>query len=180
MNATSRIDPAALLERVSEHATLVAPIVASIVRSRNWVGRLDWPDLMQSGFLGLLEACHTYDPGRSSFRTYASRKIEWSVYAALRQNNPLRVVSEHGYAYGDFEQREPIDPAPGPDRAYELRELLDSLSRRQRQLLQLRLSGYTQVQAAREMGISQAAVQGLEQRALKRLRQRERPLDKAA
>ncbi len=160
---------------------MVASIVACIVRSRNWA-KLSWPDLMQAGFLGLLEACYNYNPSRSSFRTYADRRINWAVLASIRLDNPkLQVVNRRDYAYEDFELPEQIDPSPRPDRAYELREALDSLTARQREVLHMRLSGYTQDMIAQQLGISQVAVRGLEQRALKHLRQREKPgLDKAA
>jgi RNA polymerase sigma factor (sigma-70 family) len=162
----------------------VASIVASIVRTHNFPWRPDqWRDLMQAGFLGLLEACHDYNPSRSSFRTYADRRINWAVKAAIARDNPkLQIVGGRDYAYDDdFALPEQIDPAPRPDRAYELRETLDSLSPRQRQLLRLRLSGYTQEQAAREMGISRVAVTNLEARALRNLRQRQQmPIRRAA
>lgn len=168
----SNLDRAAVIECATLHAPLIAPIVASIVRSRNWA-RLSWPDLMQAGFLGLLEACHAYNPARAaSFRTYASKRIEWAVLGAIRNNRgPLQLVDD---------PPERRDSKPLPDRAYELREALDSLSPRQRQVLQLRLSGYTQEMVAAELGISRVAVTNLEARALKHLRQRQHPILRAA
>ncbi len=180
MNATSNLDTAALIQRVSEHSDLVAPIVASIVRSRPRA-KCDWKDLMGAGFLALVEAFYDYNPARSSFRTYASRRIGWAVKAAILENqNPRELLYADVLEIHDLVNNRP-DPRPRPDRAYELREALDSLTTRQREVLQMRLSGYTQDMIARELGISQVAVRGLEQRALKHLRQREKhPLDKAA
>jgi|SRR5579864_1025063 len=169
--SSSNLDRAALIERVSQHAPLVAPIVASIVRSRNWF-HLDWMDLMQAGFLGLLEACHQHNPERASFRTYASKRIEWAVLGAIKQNRPLNLVEE---------LPDVIDPAPGPDRRAELRQILDSLTSQQRRVIELRLSGCKQKLIAEQMGISRVAVTRLEQRALAHLRQRrDRPLRRAA
>ncbi len=65
---------------------------------------------------------------------------------------------------------ERMDPAPLPDSVYALREALSSLSPRQRQVIELRLSGYTQKMIAKDLGISRVAVTNLEARARLRLR----------
>jgi RNA polymerase sigma factor (sigma-70 family) len=169
------LDRADLIERVTLYAPLVSPIVTSIIRLHNWA-RLDWPDLMQAGFLGLLEACHHYNPERSSFSTYATKRIEWAVLGAIKENHPA-----HQRLIEDLDLPERADPAPGPDRALELREILDSLTPQQRRVIELRLSGCSQAMIASELAISRVAVTRLEQRALQHLRQRrDRPVRRAA
>ncbi len=172
MHDIKPLDRASLIERVSEHAALIAPIVASLVRKSNR-RHLSWPDLTQAGFVGLLEACQDreYDPARSSFPTYVSRRIEWAVLHAIRiEHGGLRVIDALERA-----GLERVDPAPLPDSVYALREALGSLSARQRQAVELRLSGFTQALAASEMGISRVAVTNLQARARKRLREYRQP-----
>jgi RNA polymerase sigma factor (sigma-70 family) len=164
-----------VIERVAEHAPLIAPIVASIVRksNRRW---LSWKVLTQAGFVGLLEACHgnEYDSARSSFPTYASRKIEWAVLDAIKVEYPAPQMHVVG------ELPDIADRAPLPDSVYALREALASLSARQREVLEMRLSGYTQEMIALQLGISRVAVTQLQTRARLRLRQGQRPILRAA
>ncbi len=161
----TRIDRASVIERVSEHSCLIAPIVASLVRKSNcrW---LSWPDLTQAGFVGLLKACNSdeYDASRASFSTYASRKIEYAVRDAIKSDRPAPLMQP--VLVG-----EPVDLAPLPDAVYELREALGSLTLRQREAIELLLSGYTRELAAKELGTTRVAVTQLRRRALTRLRQ---------
>lgn len=41
-------------------------------------------DIVQNGYLGLLDAIRTFDPEKASFQTYANRKIQWKIADSLR------------------------------------------------------------------------------------------------
>ena len=44
----------------------------------------DHEDLLQEGMIGLLKAVREYEPGRSSFRSFAARCIRSRIYDAIR------------------------------------------------------------------------------------------------
>lgn len=72
---------------VEQYANLVKSVVRSFVRKGvlNFIG-LD--DLMQDGFLGLLDAIARYEQKGARFSTYAVSRIDGAVVDALRQLNP--------------------------------------------------------------------------------------------
>jgi RNA polymerase sigma factor for flagellar operon FliA len=41
-------------------------------------------EIVQNGYLGLLDAIRTFDPAEASFQTWANRKIQWKIADSLR------------------------------------------------------------------------------------------------
>lgn len=46
-------------------------------------------EIIQNGYMGLIEAVRTFDPVKASFLTYATRKIEWKIAESLRREDWL-------------------------------------------------------------------------------------------
>lgn len=99
---------------VSKHRSLVAKIAKSM--KRKLPSHIELDDLIQSGFIGLLEANKTYknDQG-ATFETYASIKIKGSIIDDLRRNSwgtreSLKRLRQLGEAVNRLEQREQKQP----------------------------------------------------------------------
>ncbi len=79
-------DKIQLEQFVIEHQPLVKKIALHI--KRKLPSHIEFEDLLQSGFIGLLEARKSYknDMG-TSFETYASIRIKGNIIDSLRKNS---------------------------------------------------------------------------------------------
>ena len=146
-------------------------------------------DMISIGTIGLIKAVNTFTPERSiKLATYASRCIGNEILMYLRKSSnrrqeasidePLNVDGDGnelllsdilGSDENQISQRLEQDA----ERAV-LRRAVDSLSPREKRIMELRyLQGKTQMEVAREIGISQAQVSRLEKGALSQFRTRD-------
>ena len=158
-------------------------------------------DLFQVGCIGLIKAIDNFDPNLNvRFSTYGVPMILGEIRRFLRDNNPVRVSrSIRDLAYHSMQARESVvEPASLYEPAYTdgddtlsiidrvpeasgeeswisdimFRDTVRQLSPRERKIIALRyLSGQTQMQVAKKIGISQAQVSRLEKSALSRIKE---------
>lgn len=69
----------ALARHYLPHATRLGEAYASRVGPT-----VNRDDIVQNGYLGLIEAIRKFDPEKASFRTFATRMIEWKIAEGLR------------------------------------------------------------------------------------------------
>ena len=146
----------------------------------------DADDLVSVGTIGLIKAVNSFNPEKNiKLATYASRCIENEILMYLRRL--VRVRSEVSFdepLNTDWEGNELLlsdvlgtdsdtvykDIETGVEKEL-LRSALEKLPEREKKIMALRyLSGKTQVEVAKEIGISQAQVSRLEKGALERIR----------
>lgn len=174
-----------LLERVQRGETqaygpLLEPYRA-LLRHLAW--RLCLPgvalpeeELVQAGYVGLMQAAQRFDPGRGTrFITYAVPWALGEMRAALRASfgapgaGTVSIdaqTQEGGRTLGDVLQGEPVR-----EETIELHLALSRLDGQARRVIAMRyFEDRTQAEAARLMGSSQAQVSRLERRALDTLR----------
>lgn len=135
-------------------------------------------DLVGWGCLGLVDACDRIDSSMTeeSFEAYCKCKIRGAMLDQIRRECARR------------ESAEPEEWPAGMDAAFErieVAEVLNQLPTKERQVIYLRLEGYTQEDVGRALTIGRDATARLERRAIasmrKLLRQpRARPLRIAA
>ena len=139
----------------------------------------DWEDLLQEGFLGLLNAINCYQPGSdASFKTYATscvrNKIISSIRAASKQNH--RILSEalslDVSGPLEFDRQHLLQASVSPEQVMmdqedfeELKTILTtSLSTLEQQTLDLFLQGLSYREIAERMGKTTKSVDNAVQR----------------
>jgi RNA polymerase sigma factor (sigma-70 family) len=146
----------------------------------------DREDLQSLGYLGLLRAAKTFDPGRGvAFSTYAYRCIETTISGALKRETDRQIdCISLSLLTNEFEDHPLEDQIPdkGVDAAAEAlnsceRELferaVEGLPEKQARLVRaLYFDGDSVVQVAQRWGINAQAVQNIHVKALKALRVR--------
>ena len=178
-------DPAAREKLIRHNLRLVAHIVKKYYALPG-----DQEDLISIGTIGLMKAVDTFDSTRRArFSTYASRCIENEIRMHLRRERKtgqtvslqetLEADGESALTLADvlqdgFCMEECCEKKADLRR---VRQLLDTLPARERQILLLRygLGGQppmTQLEAARILGISRSYISRLETHALDLLRQK--------
>lgn len=79
-------EPANASALVSQHGNLVIKIAKKM--SRGLPSHIELEDLIQSGYVGLLEASSTYqESSNATFETYASQRIKGAILDDLRKNS---------------------------------------------------------------------------------------------
>lgn len=113
---------------------------------------LDQEDLISWGLHGLLQAIETYDPGRGTkFETYATSKIQWSIFDELRKSDPLprrmraraKAVERTREALGQRLSRSPTEKEVAQELGVDITEhraFLELYSRAQVNSLELHLA----------------------------------------
>ena len=147
-------------------------------------------DLASIGTIGLIKAAQTFDPGKNiKLATYASRCIENEIRMQFRRNRKtggtvslqeaLESDGDSALTLADVLQVSFCmeDTCETQDDIRRMRQLLDGLPARERQIILLRygLSGQpplTQLETAKLLDISRSYVSRLETHALELLRQR--------
>ena len=150
----------------------------------------DQDDLISIGTIGLMKAVDTFDSDRRArFSTYASRCIENEIRMQFRRNRKtggtvslqeaLESDGDSALTLADVLQDSFCmeDTCETQDDIRQMRQLLDGLPARERQIILLRygLSGQpplTQLETAKLLDISRSYVSRLETHALELLRQR--------
>jgi len=146
--------------RISSRLDYVRPIA----RSLHAVCRvLPLDDLVQYGCLGLIAACDLADESRSveSFEVYCKYKIRGAILDQLRKECARR---ESQLVQG-FDRA--LHTSAGQ---LEIAEMLNRLETRERQVIYLRLEGYTQEEIGRALNLGRSVVVRLERRAIRSLR----------
>ena len=149
------------------------PLLASL--ARRFTGSvLSTPELMQAGYIGLMEAVRRYDANRGAhFITYAVPWVLGEMKRALREAMHT-AVSLDGNADGEegASLLETLRGAEGVSiETIDLRMALAQLTQEEQGVLVQRFfCDKTQTQAAQVLGKSQAQVCRIERRALDRLR----------
>ncbi|MBX5476693.1 MAG: RNA polymerase sporulation sigma factor SigE [Clostridia bacterium] len=152
--------------------------------------RIAIEDLVSIGTIGLIKAVNSFDPAkRIKLATYASKCIENEILMYLRRTNRTKTeVSFDQPLNVDWDGNELLLAdihGTEPDLVYRnveeeadrmlLREALKKLSRRERNIVELRFGlkdgvERTQKQVADHLGISQSYISRLEKRIIRRLR----------
>lgn len=151
---------AARNEIMLEHLGMVRAIARSVHRQFP-LSSLE--DLQQVGAIALLEAVERND-GRNLV-AYAAARVRGAMLSSVcsRRARP-QVLQLMG---------EPADWRTTESR-YELREALESLPEMEREILLRRMEGYTRAELARSIQMSVDQVERYEERAVERLREREK------
>lgn len=119
-------------------------------------------DVRQEAMLGLWRACLTWDPKKSKFSTYSTRCIINQVYMYFRQQkkSPPEMQISLNTPITDTNRLTLADLLEESipsirDEQIILKDLIDSLSPQEFQLVQAKLEGKTQSEIAALMSISQ-------------------------
>lgn len=165
-------------------------LVAHIVK-KYYASPADQDDLISIGTIGLIKAVRTFDGQRQArFSTYASKCIENEIRMHFRKGKKegstvslqetLETAKEESALTLSDVLQDPLrmeEDYEKQDDARRLRQLIERLDARERQILLLRygLGGQpplTQLETAQVVGISRSYVSRLETRALEQLRAR--------
>jgi RNA polymerase sigma factor (sigma-70 family) len=97
---------------VQKHTGLVRKVVSQITARYSWLpGGLEREDLEGWGWIGLMDAARTYDPGRGvQFSTYAYKCIQNAILGALEKARTNQIdCTSLSETYGDDEDNELLD-----------------------------------------------------------------------
>ena len=121
---------------------------------------------MSIGTIGLIKAVNTFTPERSiKLATYASRCIGNEILMYLRKSSNRRQEAS-------IDEPLNIDGEDSWISGLQFRQTVAGLTPREKRIMELRyLKGKTQMEVAREIGISQAQVSRLEKAALEQFHQ---------
>ncbi|MGA2713296.1 MAG: sigma-70 family RNA polymerase sigma factor [Bryobacteraceae bacterium] len=150
------------------------PTVRRIARQMSWIfAHADLEDLVQTGYVGLMQAVDRFQPGSGDFAPFAWFRIRGAIVdsqkrAAFRNvfNQSLDAIAERndGWLPPEFD----CDRGALPDElavqaqiSERLAAAIESLPERERQVLVAKLAGKKQAKIARELGLSVAAVDTL-------------------
>jgi RNA polymerase sigma factor (sigma-70 family) len=119
-----------------------------------------WPEILDAAHDGLVMAAQAWTPGKHTFATYALNKARWSVAIMLRNLSYRRKRPVPIRLNEDWDQGLPWTP---PDRSLDDADafdaILDRVTPKQADVLRLAYEqSMTQAEIARELAISQAAV----------------------
>lgn len=131
--------------------------------SRYYPALITDEDIKQEALLGLWKACLTYNKEKSQFSTYAVKCISSQILMALRKRNRwtrLEAVSldEHLDEDGELTLAGMVsDPAGSiEDSGVFIEAFIHTLNERDRKVVELKLQGLKQKEAAKELGITQS------------------------
>ncbi|MBO4342136.1 MAG: sigma-70 family RNA polymerase sigma factor [Clostridia bacterium] len=141
--------------------------------------RISDEDLVQEGMIGFLEAVKRYDSSKGvPFRAYAGLCIESRIISALRKNSNSKNIALTSAVSID-ERAEEIsgeDPAAlvaGNDEAARLSVFIDeSLSAFEKDVLNLRLEGFSYAVIAEKLGCDEKSVDNAVQRIRNKIKKR--------
>jgi len=138
---------------------------------------LDKDDLMQYGRIGLYNACKSFDESKTpSFRNHAIRNIEWSIMneskrdsltSITQKTNDIadRISFDAEYATLDGEACTLYDIVESSENGFNevewelsMEALEETLSERVRDIVDMRMKGYNNVEIAEQMCISRQRV----------------------
>ena len=159
--------------------------IAHFMKARHTNALLDVDDLASEGIFGLLKAFAKFDPGKSNFETFASRKIKYAMIdahrSAFKQHryakrfglpNPtylqLDAIEGDEILVGDYlSEEETIDMI---DSTLVLKNTWEKLNFKQRHIIKLLLGGMTQQEAAAVIGVTPGAIHSQYHKALGKIR----------
>lgn len=154
------------------------PLVAKLASA--FGGKVEREDLMQEGFIGLLSAIRTYNSDRGvAFKTYATtcihNRICNAVKFALRDKDKTSIACASmddsdftGFVSSDFD---PQLLLISKEKIAEMRSKIQSLlSTKEREVLQLYLSGHSYDEIARILTYNYKSVDNALQRVRKKLK----------
>lgn len=152
-------------ENIEQHFGLVA---FTLKKFSQWdLQKADWDDLFQVGRLALLKAIRNYDAEReTTFSSYAISFIHWDVWNYLRDLKRLRtshikvLSTDHPLCAKEISM---LDTLSTDDdiTTVQVKEFLNSLPNRERELVLYRVNGTTQEEIAERLGLSQAHISRL-------------------
>ena len=156
-------------------AVRMAPVVKSLASRYKSAGEAD--DLAQEGMIGLLSAIGSFNPSNgASFRTYAMVCIGNRIVSAVRKNMRSRETAAEIIEADDTELisgggDDPQNIVVGQTEADRLMEVLTaSLSKFERDVLRLYLSGERYAVIASQLSATPKSVDNALQRIRKKLR----------
>lgn len=176
---------------VRDNTGLVAALVSRTLRLfPRLPSGYDREDLHSLGYLGLLRAAQTYDPGRGvAFSTYAYRCIEYSITGALKRESDrhiecislsLLVGEDEDNPLEDLIEDKSVDAVAAALNSCDrdmLERALEGLPEPQARVIRtIYFDGESINQLAERWGISTQAVQNHHLRALKAMKLRLRRL----
>lgn len=137
-------------------------------------------DLSQEGMIGFLSAVYSYREGSgASFLTYASRCIRNRILSALRKSSSNKhiphslLVSLEQISETSADPHTPENLVVSESNARMISSLIEEhLSDQEKRVLTLFLTGISYSDIARELSLSQKAVDSALQRARKKLREK--------
>lgn len=144
---------------------------------------LDAEDFLQEGLMALYRAAVSFDEDAgASFKTYASTCMENAMVDAVRRfvkSSGKGSLSLDQMEEGALHEKALRDPDIPLEDAYAVRERLQAMVHRvetvlsdfERQVLALRLRGYSYGQASEKLGVSPKSVDNAMQRIKRKLRQ---------
>lgn len=141
---------------------------------------LEFDDLVQEGFIGLMNAVKGFDPDcNTAFSTFAKLCIERNIISAVRKNLRKKQIPSSMLVFIDDDSCDNIAPAEtaNPETAVLNKEAYDrlkndifsKLSKTELMVLKHYLSGSSYEQIAAKLGISVKAVDNAMQRIRKKL-----------
>lgn len=154
-----------------------APIVKNVCRPYFLIGA-ERDDLYQEGYIGLLKAVRTFDPARSSFRTYARLCVETAVIKAVEKySGRSNMLLSDGVALDDLDR---LPSGQGDPEAIVIEsETIDDLigradgklSERERKVLRLYLDGLNYREISDRCGLDAKSIDNALQRIKKKMRE---------
>jgi RNA polymerase sigma factor (sigma-70 family) len=158
---------------------------AGLVRSvaRAFVSRLppcfDLDDLVQEGFIGLIDAADKYDPGLNvPFAAYAFYRVRGAICSSVRRSQWANSTMASIFSDGGELMFEPTSSAPDHDgdlnretRGRQLRAALaEHLTPRERFVVELYFfEGETLLEAGKRLGVNNSRASQINHKALQKL-----------
>lgn len=150
------------------------PFVEAIAyrMARKLPRHLDPRDLIQQGFIGLLDAADRFHPGHGvKFQTFAYRRVSGAIYDALRRQNGTRKQPPELYSPSSVNLETPEALFQRNEGAEWVRRAVDQLPDRERLVIQRYYFDEATMKAIGfELGIGESRVFQLHARAIRRLR----------
>jgi len=144
-------------EMMTSHSKIIGYYLKSFTVPLHYPG--DKSDLYQEGLLGLIRAIETYDPTKSSFKTWAWFWIRSYIRDAIAKHNP----TQYDHSQISFFQN-------NRDEAILFKQLASCLTKKEKDVYTRYLSGQTTSEIAETCGVSRQAIDQRLQRVISKLK----------
>lgn len=152
--------------------------------AKRFAGKMDDDDLVGVSMFGLVKAARAFDPNKGvKFNTFASHVIQNEILHALRRQkktyqdismqSPVTMKEDQECELGDMIPDKKAERSmENVENAYFIENMSKCLTDRERQAVNAWINGMKQIQISHDMGISQAMVSRIQNKAFRKMKER--------